>query len=91
MYGFTGAAAGTTPQIEVEMLSIVSGKSYKVPAQINGSRWKAFLRPTAQGGNYNITARCVSGCEGSVAIGNATFGGESYLSLSRGVRCPRCP
>jgi hypothetical protein len=48
---------------------------YKVTATTDGKgRWKAYLKPSAAGGSYAISARCTSGCSGTATIKDVTFG-----------------
>ena len=49
--------------------------TYTVDAAVNAGRWKAFLKPTAAGGSYTITAKC-TGCKNTTAavLEDVTFG-----------------
>ena len=58
-----------------------TGAAYTVPAVVTAGKggggnatWKAFLRPTAAGGNYTILAKCTSGCSAQASVSGVTFG-----------------
>jgi hypothetical protein len=81
IYGFVDPAA-KAPSIEV---TITAGSEtatndrqrtqYTVNATVDGKGgWKAYLQPTAAGGNYEISAVCLSGCVGNETIFDVTFG-----------------
>ena len=49
--------------------------TYSVDATVSAGLWKAFLKPTAAGGSYTITAKC-TGCKNTTAavLEDVTFG-----------------
>jgi hypothetical protein len=82
VYGHLGTpcvtkAAAASIQVTVDGVS-EGGQHllYTVAAEINADAqtWKAFLKPSEQGGNYTIKAACTSGCTGSASINDTTFG-----------------
>jgi sialate O-acetylesterase len=82
VYGHLGApsvtkAAAASIQVTVDGVSEGGQHAlYTVAAEINADArtWKAFLKPSEQGGNYTIKAACTSGCTGSASINDTTFG-----------------
>jgi hypothetical protein len=84
-----GASAGAKVTVTVAPSSAdTDAESYTVGATVTvDGQWKAYLKPTAAGGSYTITAKCESGCTGSVALTPVTFGdvwycfGQSNMAL----------
>ena len=84
-----GAEDGTTVTVDVGSAS--GAKIYSVPAtvmltdtQMPGGRyakWKAYLKPSAAGGNFTVAASCAS-CKNSSAssISDVTFGDVWFCS-----------
>ena len=69
-----GSVTGNTTTVTVTVED-GGGNTYTVPAAVAGGLWKALLRPTPAGGNYNITATAVCSTEQvSVSVVNVTFG-----------------
>ena len=80
VYGNTGALDDGASVLITVTPSAGGGAPYSVPAAVQGSRWRALLRPTApfnaSGITYSITASCAAGCAGGapVTLSNVVFG-----------------
>ena len=63
---------------------------YTVAAELvnGGAGWKALLRPTLAGGDYEISVACDAGCNGSASIANATFGDVWYCGGQSNMALP---
>eukprot|EP00755_Sulcionema_specki_P037606 Sspe_Gene.109279::Locus_89015_Transcript_1_1_Confidence_1.000_Length_778::g.109279::m.109279 len=93
VYGTLNATGGSAA-VSVTVRSVSggsAGEAYEVDGKVVGSEWVALLRPTAAGGNYTITARCVKGCtEGNntATIGDVTFGDVWYCAGQSNMALP---
>ena len=85
----SGSSAGAKVSVTVAPASADTvADSYTVSGTVTADgQWKAYLKPTAAGGSYTITAKCDSGCTGSVTLSDVTFGdvwycfGQSNMAL----------
>jgi hypothetical protein len=82
VYGYYDPAA-KSPKITITVLGgsspptngTLSSAQYTVIATVDGKgRWKAYLKPAAAGGSYQISAICSGGCTGTATIKDVTFG-----------------
>jgi hypothetical protein len=77
VYGPVGSGGTAGTKVTVTVTPAAEGEaSYSVEAAVDASEgtWKAALKSHAPGGSYTITAKCESGCTGSVELKDATFG-----------------
>ena len=74
VYGTVAEAEG---DVQVSVTSI-GQDTYTVKATTQNGRWLAYLKPTAAGGDYTITATAASGTE--VNITNVTYGDVYYCA-----------
>ena len=90
VYGYVGTSASKSATVVVTVASKLNPTSYTVPAVVDATTgtWKAFLKPTAAGGSYTITATCKTGCTGTIAIKDVTFGDVWYCSGQSNMALP---
>ena len=83
VYGPLGSSASAGAKVSVTVAPAsadTEAESYTVGATVTADgQWKAYLKPTAAGGFYTITAKCESGCTGSIVLSPVTFGDVWYL------------
>lgn len=85
-----GGTAGSKYTVDAEINTVHQARAdpnYPGAVDSDGpyATWKAFLHPTAAGGNYTITVNCTADCGGDpkywgAAISNVTFGDVWHCS-----------
>ena len=91
-----GTVAGPASSKIVVTVTSSGGAAYTADAVVTAaagaasgnSTWKAFLKPTAAGGNYTISAKCGTGCTGAAQISDVTFGDVWYCSGQSNMALP---
>ena len=82
-----GTVAESEGDVQVSVASI-GQDTYMVKANAQNGRWLAYLKPTAAGGDYTITATAASGTE--VNMTNVTFGDVYYCAGEPTRNFPMC-
>jgi hypothetical protein len=91
VYGYVGTGASGSSKVTVTVADAADASAtYTVEATVDEAKgtWKAFLKPAKSGGSYGITAACTSGCTGSAALGDVTFGNVWYCAGQSNSKCP---
>ena len=90
VYGPVGTGGGSGAKVTVTVASSTGGVLYTVAATVDvaAGTWKAYLKPHPAGGSYKITAKCESGCTGSIELMDATFGDVWYCAGQSNMALP---